>query len=146
MLMTPIYLYHGTSVPIEGELIMPRKGKDAKNRPENMHTAVYATDSKDIAIAMAILRCKGVKMSSIRFTQNPPATIYDGWPEQEEIYLYTISPSKFQQTSMKKQWISLFPTKPLKVERIRVADFLHLVRRASEDERIKWLQSNLNKI
>lgn len=140
--MTPIYLYHGSAVPLEGDVLMPKKGRDAKNRPDNLHNAVYASDSKEIAVAMALVRCKGVKMSSVRFTHNPPATIYEGWPEQDEIYVFLLSPAKFIQTGMKKQWFSLFPTKPLKVEKLRVADYLHLVRRADEDEKIKWLKSN----
>ncbi len=144
--MTPIYLYYGSSNPLEGEYILPKQGKDARKRPENMHTGVYATDSREVAIAMALIRCKGVKMSSIRFSQSPPATIYEGWPEQEEIYLYTLSPNKFLQTSLKRQWLCLSQVKPLKVDKLKVADYLSLIRKADEDEKIEWIKKNsLNK-
>ena len=138
--MTPIYLYYGSASPIEGEFIFPKKGADAKSRSANLHVAVYAFDSKEIAIAVALVKCKGVKGSSIRFSQNPPAVVYEGWPDQEDIYLYTLSLEKFLQTSMKKQWMSLVPVKPLKTEKLNVANYTHLIKRASEDEKTEWLK------
>ncbi len=56
----PKFLYHGSSSKIEGKLI-PRKATDLDEMPENMHTAVYATGIRKLAIAMAI--CKSTKMS-----------------------------------------------------------------------------------
>src|SRR3989344_1107528 len=133
--MKPIYLYYGSAAPIDGEYILPKRGSDAKNRAVNLHIAVYASDSKEIAIATALVKCKGVKGSSIRFSQNPPAIIYEGWPEQEDIYLYTLSPEKFLQTNMKKHWVSLLPVKPLKIE-----NYTNLIKRANEDEKSAWLK------
>ena len=133
-------LYHGSSRKIVGELI-PHEAEDLGKRVENMHKAVYATDNKEIAIAMAILSSKGVRYSSL--TNNKPyGRIYKGSPEQDEVYLYYLDSKDFQQQRGNSlgQWISESPVKPVKVERIKIKDYLNLVRDATEAEKQNWVR------
>ena len=74
--MKPKYLYHANVRRIEGNKLLPRQAKDLENLPENLHKAVYATNIKNIAIAMAIISCKGVNASSLKFKKKPFGIIY----------------------------------------------------------------------
>jgi len=128
--MKPGFLYHGSPKKIEGGYLLPRKPLDLGKRAENTHDAVYATEVKEIAIAMALVKCKGVKSSSVNFTKNPVAVISEGWPEQEFIYLYILPSDGFEKThTAGHQWVSLKPVKPVREERLAVRGYLHLVRK-----------------
>ena len=72
---------------------------------------------------MAIISSKGVKESSLNFKQKPFGKIYQGWPEEDYIYLYHLSPENFKLASPNKhQFISKIP-----IERIR-DEFLKIIR------------------
>lgn len=58
--MKPQFLYHGSVNKLEGKVLIPRIGVDFLNRPDNLIKAVYATEEKDIAIAMVLLKSTGV--------------------------------------------------------------------------------------
>ncbi len=135
----PKFLYHGSSKKIIGDKIIPKRAKDLADRPENIHNAVYATKSKEIAIAMAIISCIGVFRSSLSFTKHGKhktyGTIYKGWPLQKYIYLYILPSKTFKATDKYGfQWISGKTVKPEKVEKLLVKDYLKLVRKASKKE------------
>ncbi|MBN2642781.1 MAG: hypothetical protein JXR78_14100 [Victivallales bacterium] len=133
---TSSYLYHGSTRKIKGKILLPSQADDLAKRPENLHCAVYATDVKEIAIAMAIISCKGVMSSSLIFKQEPFGIIYEGWPKQKYVYLYTLPKREFEKTTAnEKQWISYKPVQPIKVQKLLVADYLHLVREATMRER-----------
>ncbi len=68
--MKPKYVYHGSVRKIKGSKLLSRKAKDLGNNPENLHKAVYATNIKNIAIAMAIISCKGVNSASLKFKKS----------------------------------------------------------------------------
>lgn len=143
----PIHLYHGSAKEIEGEELLPRQAHDLSEVPENLYCAVYATDIRDIAIARAIIRCKGVHSSTLMFKWRPCGLIYNGWPEQEHIYLYTLPSDTFKQEGGDgAQWHSLKPVKPSKIERISVLDNIHLIRKATDEEIRRFFERYRDKI
>jgi hypothetical protein len=136
------YLFHGSVRKIKGDFLLPKQAKDLEKETENLHHAVYATDIKEVAIAMAIISCRGVKFSSLGFTKVPYGIIYDGWPEQEYIYLYTLENKNFKQEGGSgHQWYSTEPVKTFKVEKLKVNDYIYLVREATKRERDKFLKN-----
>ena len=139
--MKPKYLYHGSPKKIVGNELIPHQAHDLGKRPENLHKAVYATSERKLAIAMAIISSKGVIYSSLRFSGNPPGIIYQGWPEQEKIYLYTLPVDTFQPSGHGgKQWVSFQPVQPVKVEELLIKDYLYLVRQATREEFEHWIK------
>jgi len=134
--MKPKYLYHGSPRELEGDALVPKQSKDLGNRPENLHKAVYATEIKGIAIAMAIIACKGVTGGSLNSVKEPHGIIF-GLPEQDYIYLHTLSSDTFE-PAVRPQWVSHVPVKPVKTEKLLVKDYLHLVRKATKEEYEKW--------
>jgi len=135
--MKPKYLYHGSVKRIEGNKLLPRQARDLENLPENLHKVVYATNIKNIAIAMAIISCRGVNASSLKFKKKPFGIIYEGSPKQNYIYLCVLPSKTFKQEGGGgNQYYSLKPVKPIKVEKLKVRDYLLLVRKATKKE--KW--------
>ena len=143
----PKYLYHGSAKKLKVNKLTPRPAKDLLNKPENLHTAVYATDIKEVAIAAALINCKGVKGSTLYFTtEKPYAKIYGGWPEQEYIYLYTLPSKTFiQEGGRGSQYYSEVPVKPLKVEKLAIKDYLSLINKATKKERENFLKKYKSK-
>lgn len=75
------------------------------------------------------------------------AIIYDGFPEQDYFYLYTLNSDGFEnKPSGSCQWVSLKPVKPVRMERLSVKDHIHLVRKASKKEREKWFSKFSSKL
>ncbi len=135
------YLYHGSIKKIIGERLIPKKAKDLEKDSKNMHSAVYATDIKEIAIAMAIISCKGVYGAKLRFDRKPYGIIYDGWPKQKYIYLYTLNIKDFKKMGGKgKQWASFKSVKPIKTKKLIIKDYIKLIKKASKIEVNKWLK------
>lgn len=131
-------LYHGSPKNIE-DVLIPKKGRDLGHKEDNLHEAVYATDKKEYAIIMAILKSEGVRGSSLDF-ETGEAIVYKGWPKQKEIYVYHLSKEGFKPTStIPHQFISLEPAIPIKTERIGVQEYIHLIKKASKEETRKWL-------
>ncbi|MBU2562213.1 MAG: hypothetical protein KKF68_00960 [Nanoarchaeota archaeon] len=133
-------LYHGSPRKLEGKRLLPRKGRDVFNRPDNLHKAVYATDVKKKAIAMSILSCNGVKGGGLDSSKKSatPGIIYKGFPEQEYVFLHTLSSKGFEKVGEGHQFISKKPVEPIKTEKLRVSDYLYLIRKASQEEIKKW--------
>jgi hypothetical protein len=137
----PKHLYHGSTKKIKGGCLFPKKPEDLENKPENLHCAVYATNRKDIAIAMAIISCKGVDYASLKFNRKPFGLIYKGWPKQTHVYLYTLPSENFKQCrKLKTQWYSKKPVKPIKTEKINVKNYLDLIRTARKKEKINFFK------
>ena len=137
----PPILYHGSAVEIIGEELEARTPTDLGNNPNNLHTAVYATDIKEKAIIKAIINSRGVISSSVDFgRKSSPGIIYEGWPDEDaEIYLYTLPSDTFINSEPhSSQWHSVQNVKPIKVEKLKVKDFLHLIRKATPDEIEEW--------
>ena len=139
----PQHLYHGSPNKLIGDKLNPSKGDDSDERPENKLLGVYATDRKDFAIVMSILSCKDVIGGSIEgFTKNKIiAKIYGEFPKQKNVFLYTLSSKTFKPTkSIKHQYISKVPVKPIKIEKIKVSDYKHLIKKATKIETQKWMK------
>lgn len=137
------YLYHGSPNKLNGETLNPSQGSDSEERPENNKLAVYATDRKDLAIVMGILGCKEVIGGSIEKYEEDKlnAKIYGDFPKQESIYIYELDPNTFIQTKIDKhQYYSEQPVKPLKIEKIRISDYKHLLKQGTEKEKEEWIK------
>ncbi len=147
--MNPKFLYHGSVREIEGEYFIPKKPQDLEQNPDNLHVGIYATSEKEVAIAMAIISCKGVNWASLSFNKKPYGIVYEGWPNQKYIFLYTLPLETFRQSGGSgKQYVSAEPVKPKSVEKLLVQDYIHLVRKGTEEEIKKKLEKygpNFNK-
>lgn len=127
------YVYHGSAKKIDGSLL-PKKSTDLGNRQENLHTAVYAATNREVAIAMAILRTGDISGSSLN-NEEPYGIYYSGSPNANAlVYLYVFHKDKFEQTANPRQYISRVPIEPSKVFKIKVNEYLHLVRKATLEE------------
>ena len=127
------YLYHGSPKRLEGKFLLPKRADDLNKNPDNLHKAIYATDIKEDAISMAIVSCDGVSLSSLDLNKKPHGIIYEGWPKQDYFFLYSIFPKTFTKSiKIKHQFISKEPIKPIKIEKLKVKDYLHLVRKATK--------------
>ena len=133
--MNSKFLYHGSRREIKGDRLLPRQATDLGERPENLHKAVYSTDIKELAITMAILGSRGVNSSSLGFDKKSLGIIYEGWPTQKNVYLYTLPTKTFKQEGPRHQYYSTDPVKPIKIEKLVVQDYLHLVRKATKKEK-----------
>lgn len=138
--MKPKYLYHGSPNKLIGDKLMPSKGYDSEDRPENNQLGVYAIEKKEIAIAMAIVSSKGIIASGLDDYKpgKAPGVIHIGNLKQKFVYLYTLPIKEFKRTpSIKGQWISKKSVKPTKIEKLKVSDYEYLIRYSKKDERKK---------
>lgn len=132
-------MYHGSIRKIKGEKLLPRQARDLEENPESMYKAVYATDVRDAAIGMALISCKGID-ARLNF-RRPFGVIYRGWPKQEYIYLYSIPQKTFiRGKKYKHEFYSFDSVKPFRIEKLKVKDHLHLIRKASEKEKRTWFK------
>ncbi len=133
------FLWHGTPKRMKGETLLPRKAID--KCPENSQLGVYATESRDVAIAVALRKCDGVSKGNVKLDGDPPYGImFIGWPSQEHIYLYKLSFESFVEVGS-GQWISYEPVIPLSEEKISVDNSIHLIRKATkEEEKIFYIE------
>jgi len=144
----PKYVYHGSGKKLEGDKLIPKKATDLGENPDNLLEGIYASDWKEDAIIMDILSCKGVRSAGSHVEKNKvEEIIYDGWPQQDYFWLYILQSKKFESRPRgSHQYISLTPVKPEKIERLAVKDYIHLVRRATEEEKKKWFGKYEHKI
>lgn len=139
----PKYVYHGSGRELEGDKLIPQKATDLCDIPDNLLVGVYASGIRDEAIAMGILSCKGVVSSRCgvkgKHSTKVEAIVYDGWPQQDYFWLYTLPSKTFESRPRgSQQYVSLTPVKPEKIERLAVKDYIHLVRKATEEEKKEW--------
>ncbi len=140
------YLFHGSNKKIEGNLI-PKKATDLGKIKENSYSGIYASDFINEALAMGILKGPGINGGSI--VRGKPdgipaidAVMYGGFPEKQYFYLYTFSSKNFKNIPKgSTQWISSKPVKPLKIEKMRIKDYLHLIRKATKKEKEEWFKN-----
>jgi hypothetical protein len=89
---------------------------------------------------MAILRTGNITRSSL-MRESPYGVYHFGKPDENAIvYLYVFPKDKFEQTQNPNQYISRVPIKPLRIFKLKVKDYLHLVRDATEEEKQKFEQ------
>jgi hypothetical protein len=138
--MKQTILYHGSIRLIKGKLI-PNKAEDLEQNPSNVIKAVYATDKKDIAIGMAIISDKNVLGAGLLAYKKdkPIGKVYLGWPKQKYIYLYILDKKQFKKSiRVKNQFYSKKAIQPIKVERVKVNENLHLIKKANKREIKSW--------
>lgn len=146
--MKPDYVYHGSARNLVGARIKPQKAKDLSGKRENSYTGIYATDIRDHAVIMAILGSRGVNGSSLSLN-DPEAKgiVYDGWPEQKEVFVYDLQSTNFRRTAPNShQWISFDSIKPSRIETINVNDYIHMVREATAEEKNAWIEKHSKKL
>lgn len=128
-------LYHGSIRKIKGKYLIPKQPHDLEKKKENLVKAVYASHIKDIAIAMAIISCKGVLSASLNTERKRKGIIYEGWPKQKNVYLYFLPVNSFKRSSKESaQWFSTIPIEPLGIKKLEVKKYLNLVRKATKRE------------
>ncbi|UCD21118.1 MAG: hypothetical protein JSW08_01055 [archaeon] len=136
-------LYHGSPRKLVGNKLIPKKAKDMdKRRKHNLLKGIYASSFRYVAIAMAIISCSGVNASSLNPIKGKSiGVIYKGWPKNKYVYLHTLPKKTFKNIPKgTAQFVSFKPVKPIKTERIKISDYLHLVRKATKEEKKKWRQ------
>ena len=125
----PDLLYHGSVHEIDGPIV-PKQARDrARSRP-NTRVGVYATEKKNVAIAVAICKCidgiSAVNLLNID-EDKPPGELWFGrLPQNRLIYLYTCRSDTFEMTG--GQWVSSCPVLPVDRQTLRVSEHLHLIR------------------
>jgi len=152
--MKPRYLYHGSGKKLIGDKLLPKKANDLDEKNiDNSLKGIYASSVREEAIAMALFGCSSVKGGSLgmqkikRKFKIISAIIYHGWPKQKYIYLYVLPSETFQNRPRgSPQWVSSKPVKPKKLEKLLVADYIHLVRKATKKEKIEWSKKHGKKI
>lgn len=125
----PRTLYHGSPKRIDRLEPQPARGVGPGH---DLLTAVYATDSRNMAIAFAVSGTpdeKGNLSWSLEMEDDRPHIAYKaGHPRSGETgFIYALSPEGFQQVAP-HQWVSFCPVTPISCETIRVDDYLHWVR------------------
>lgn len=129
--MKTLYIYHGSPKKLIGKKIIARLPHDIKNKKENILKGVYASDLKEVAIAMAIISCRGVLYASLS-TSKPtakPGIIHEGWPTQKYVYLYTFNAKDFKKTSKSShQWRCLKSIEPINTKKLKVKNYLYLIK------------------
>lgn len=127
--MKPKLVYHGSTRKIKGNKLLPKQAKDVGNASINIHKGIYASNLREIAIAAAIVKSKGVRKSSLTFNKKPWGTILKGKPQQKYIYLYTLPAKTFRLAGQGgRQWVSSKPVKPIKEEKLAIRDYLYLIK------------------
>lgn len=127
------YLYHGSPKKLKGKFLIPSKPHDLGNKKENLVNGVYATDVKNSAIAMALICAKGAISGSLLYRKK--SIIYEGWPKQKYIYLYSLPVETFKEYPKKShQWVSVVKVKPVKAEKLKVENYLYLIKKATKEE------------
>ena len=145
--MKPKYVYHGSGTKIKGTLIL-KQAFDLGKNSDNTKKGIYASDHKEEAIVMGILKCKSIKGASVHIQKIKhklimDAVIYGGSIKQNHFYLYTLSSKNFKNIPKgSPQWISSKSVKPIKVEKLLVKDYIYLVRKATKEEKEEWWQEH----
>ena len=135
------FFYHGSPKKIKGKFLLPNKPQDLEKKKENLRKAVYATNLKKSAIAMALICSKGVVSASIDIKKGKKAIVYEGWPKQKYVYLYTLPKKGFVKSKgISGQHVSSEPVCLIKTERIKVKNYLNLIRKATKKEIQEYLK------
>ena len=132
-------VYHGSPKKFKGRFLIPHKPHDLGKRKVNVIKGIYTTDIKNSAIAMAIISAKGVVSGTLFYRKR--SIIYEGWPKQKYVYLYHLPIQFFRETPKKShQWVSVVKVKPIKTEKLKIKDYLCLIKKATKEEIHKFFK------
>jgi len=129
------FLWHGSPAKIDGPL-EPRQAKDISERPEGNQKAVYATEDKDLAIAMTLGE-KGSDHGMIVSVDNRLVSFDGKLRTGEKSYLYKLPIDTFENTgepSENPEWISYEPVMPIAIEEINTDDYIPTHTREATEE------------
>ncbi len=139
MMAKPKYLYHGSKLKLIGNKLIPRKAKDLSDFKVNNQKAVYATDRKQIAIAMALVNERHIRAGMDFEAKKVQVTIWKGMPRKKYFYLYTLPIKTFiEKPGGSHQWLSSISVKPIKIERLKTKDFKKLIRKPAYKEKKEY--------
>lgn len=145
----PKYLYHGSGKGLVGDKLVPKKANDLAGTEDNSLNGIYASSVKDQAISMALHSCEGVGEGELGMhkvngeLKIQDSVIYRGWPTQKYVYLYTLPSETFNNKPLgSAQWVSFDSVKPVKIEKLPVEKYIHLVRKATDKEREKFFKKH----
>ncbi len=121
------YLYHGSNKKLK--LLMPSTPSDPKK--QNSLNAVYATDNKDYALAMALTNQKN---STSFVTFNPLKMHFvRGSPKMKSVYLPYLPAKSFKKNAL-HQFISFSLIQTLKIEKHSIYELSHLWTKSTRKE------------
>ncbi len=144
----PETLYHGSGRELEGgDALVPHEPGDVGDNPDNKQTGVYATGTRNYAIAMGFISCKGNRITGLK-----PRLGIKGWkikgiiyhgdlPEQEHFYLHTLPSDTFEKSGL-GQWVSEEAVVPCNTETLKVSDYKHLFRIATPEEKTHFYEKH----
>ena len=131
----PKYLYHGSSKKLQGNILIPKKAKGL-GKKKDQKTGIYATHNKTAAIAMGLI--SGTGGSTLKsHGKKIEGIVYVHLPKSKFFYLYILPFSKFTKVDS-WQWVSYKPVKPIMVEKLKVKDYIYLIRKATKKEKKMW--------
>ncbi|MBI2044464.1 hypothetical protein HYT23_00235 [Candidatus Pacearchaeota archaeon] len=135
------YVYHGSSKKLNILKTKRAKGGILKDKLNG----VYATHEMKSAIMMGLLSGKGIKGSSFHETNNKMhGIIYRGGLKNRVFYVYFLSPKTFKKIDS-WQWVSKEEVKPIKVKKLFIKDYKSWIRKATKEEKERWLKKYENK-
>lgn len=130
------YLYHGSGKKLR--YLVPQKPVGDDN-PKHSIKAVYATDNKRYALAMAALR-SSPNVSAFNNRKTSQQNIVEGWPDEKaSVYLYILDIKDFEHNSG-NEWLSRKRVSPIRVKKYRVKKLRHLYRKSNKVELREWLK------
>jgi restriction endonuclease S subunit len=131
----PKYLYHGSSKKLQGNILVPKKA-GGLGKKKDQQIGIYATDNKTAAIAMGLI--SGTGGSTLKsHGKKVEGVVYGSLPKSKFFYLCILPSNNFTKVDS-WQWVSYKSIKPIKVEKLKVKDYAHLVRKATKEEKEKW--------
>ena len=132
-------LYHGSLHKLRGKSLNPSKPEDVEENKDNLIKGVYATDKKEVAIAMAIITDRCSATLHLKPKKGYYSTVYEGWPTRKIIYLYYLPKNKFFESPRgSHQFVSKNSVKVIKTETIKVKNYIHLLKKANKKEKAIW--------
>lgn len=131
----PKYLYHGSSKKLQGNRLMPRKAAGLGKKKEQQ-IGIYATHSRTAAVVMGLISGTGGSELKIH-GKKVEGILYSSLPKNKILYLYSLPSNKFAKID-RWQWISYETVKPVRVEKLKVKNYIHFIRKATKKEKEKW--------
>lgn len=127
-------LYHGTNRKLK--ILEPKK--PAYDLKENSMKAVFATDNKKLALAMALTCQKGSE--SFGSHDCVKINFVKSYPKMKYVYLYYLNSKDFVKNK-RREYISIKKIIPIKVERYKVSELNSLWRKSNKKELKDFLKN-----